>query len=270
LYDKHKTLRPFNTTVQHNVSPQKTVAIFSATGGTGLACLKNALAAGSHFNVLARTPSTLSDLSSQYPDTLHITQGDIRSAASLKSTLLSSSTGQVVDVIISSIGMVLQRKGLSFGSQDPTICEDGTKAILSALSELEAEGKVAKEPSLILLSSTGISDKRDIPVAMIPLYHWMLSVPHKDKKKMEDVMISAEGKRRNWVLVRPSLLVDGEAKGLREVRSSAAVPGVEEKRQESTAIRYTIRRDDVGLWIVEQCVKKDAGEWHGKMVTLTY
>ena len=113
--------------------------------------------------------------------------------------------------------MVLQRKGLSFGSRDPTICEDGTKAILSALLELEVEGKLSKEPSLILLSTTGISDKRDIPVAMMPLYHWMLSMPHKDKKKMEDVMISGEGRRRKWVLVRPSLLIDGEAKGLREV-----------------------------------------------------
>jgi nucleoside-diphosphate-sugar epimerase len=251
-------------------SPQTTVAIFGATGGTGLAALKFALSTGSHVNVLARTPSKLSKLFEKYPSTLHITTGDIRNPASLKSVLTSPS-GTVVDTVISSIGMVLKREGLSFGSDDPTVCYDATKAILSALSELEKEGKVQKQPTIVLLSTTGISSQgRDVPLAMMPLYHWMLSVPHEDKKNMENLMVSGEGKNRKWVLVRPSFLVDGDAKGVESLRASVEVPGVEPREQEETAVGYTVRREDVGLWIVEECVKKDGGRWVGKMVTLTY
>jgi len=48
-------------------SQKATLAIFGAASGTSLAVLKNALAAGHEVNVLARTPSKLSSLSSTYP-----------------------------------------------------------------------------------------------------------------------------------------------------------------------------------------------------------
>ncbi|KAH7417961.1 hypothetical protein BKA64DRAFT_635121 [Cadophora sp. MPI-SDFR-AT-0126] len=252
---------------------QKTVAIFGATGGTGLASLKLALKAGHNVNVLARTPSKLADLSAQYPK-LNVIQGDIRDIASIKSTLTLNN--RVVDVVVSAIGMVIELVGLGFSSKDPTICEDGTKAILSALAQLEAEKTVQIPiggPEFVLLSTTGISDKgRDIPIAMMPMYHWMLNVPHKDKKKMEETMIRGEGRTRKWVMIRPSFLWDGESKGLGKIRTSTETPGAvsEKKNAGGVAVGYVIHREDVGLWIVEECVKGDASKWHGKMVTLTY
>ncbi|KAH8678695.1 hypothetical protein BGZ60DRAFT_428523 [Tricladium varicosporioides] len=247
-------------------SSTKTVAIFGATGGTGLAALKNSLQAGHHVNVLARTPAKLSTLQSQYPTTLHINQGDIRSIPDIKKTLISTTTGNAVDVIISAIGMFL--KGLLMTSDDPTICYDGTLAILTALKELETEGKVKVEPRIVLLSTTGISSKRDIPLGMIPLYHAVLCVPHKDKKEMEKLMIEGEGRHRDWVMIRPSFLVDGEPKGLESVRVSSEKPG--EEKKEATAVGYTIRREDVGLWIVEECVKStSADRWSGRIVSMT-
>ncbi|KAG4433364.1 hypothetical protein IFR05_011148 [Cadophora sp. M221] len=254
-------------------STQKTVAIFGATGGTGLASLKLALKAGNSVNVLARTPSKLGDLLSQYPN-LHIVKGDIHDIAAIKSTLTFNN--RVVDIVISAIGMVIELAGLGFSSKDPTICADGTKAILSALSQLEAEKTVqipSGGPEFALLSTTGISEKgRDIPIAMMPMYHWMLSVPHKDKKKMEDLMIHGEGKARKWVMIRPSFLWDGESKGLQKIRVSTETPGAspEKRKSEDVAVGYVIHREDVGLWIVEECVKGDGSKWHGKMVTLTY
>lgn len=256
-----------------STSTQKTVAIFGATGGTGLASLKLALKAGHEVNVLARTPSKLSDLSSQYSN-LNVVKGDIRDIASIKSTLILNN--RVVDVVVSAIGMVIERVGLGYSSRDPTICEEGTKAILSAVSQLEKEKTVPVPvggPVFVLLSTTGISDKgRDIPIAMMPMYHWMLSVPHKDKKKMEETMIHGEGKTRKWVMIRPSFLWDGESKGIGKIRSSTETPGAspEKKQDGDVAVGYVIHREDVGLWIVEECIKGDASKWHGTMVTLTY
>ncbi|KAL3422246.1 short-chain dehydrogenase [Phlyctema vagabunda] len=255
----------------------KTVAIFGATGGTGLATLKLALQAGNTVNVLARTPSKLSDLASQNPN-LHIIQGDIRDVDSIKPALVVNN--RVVDVVISAIGMVMERKGLGFTSADPTICHDGTQTILSALDALEAEADSIEVPvggpEMVLLSTTGISRRgRDIPVAMLPLYHWVLQVPHADKLNMETLMIEGQGRRRRWVLVRPSFLGDGKSKGLAKVKVSTEIPGATEDREEmrknnDVAIGYAIYREDVALWIVEECVKRNAERWIGRMVTLTY
>lgn len=256
-----------------STTTQKTVALFGATGGTGLATLKLALKDGNNVNVLARTPSKLSSLSSQYPN-LHIIQGDIRDIPAIKSTLTIDN--QVVDIVISAIGMVIQRVGLGLSSRDPTICEDGTRSILTALSQLEAEKNVevtSGGPEFVLLSTTGISDKgRDIPIAMMPMYHWMLSVPHKDKKAMEELMIHGEGRSRKWVMIRPSFLWDGESKGLQKIRVSTETPGASpgQLKEREVAVGYVIHREDVGLWIVEECVKGGGEKWFGKMVTITY
>jgi hypothetical protein len=244
-----------------------TIALFGGTAGTGLAFLKLALAAGYQINILARTPSKLSSLSSQYPN-LHIIQGDIRSIAALKACLVINN--RLVDVVVSSIGMALVRKGLGFTSEDQHICEEGTKCILQALGEVEAEGKVTKSvngPKFAVLSTTGISEKaRDIPIAMVPFYHWVLHVPHADKKKMEEAL-KASGRR--FVAVRPSFLIDGEPKGLEHVRTSTE--GGEKDGE--TAIGYVIKRDDVARWVFEECVRggeQKWNKWEGKMVTLTY
>lgn len=247
-----------------------TVAIFGATGGTGLSILKNSLASGHTVNVLARTPSKLSCLSTQYPN-LHVIQGDIYDNNSIKETLVLNN--RVVDVVVSGIGMVLQQKGMGFTSSDKNICENGTKNILAAISELECQSSPpitlpTGGPKLILLSTTGISSKsRDIPIPMIPLYHWMLALPHADKKKMESVVIDSG---RRWVLVRPSLLTDGEAKGLERVRAGVEVPG--NKEEGKHAVGYTIRRDDVGTWVYEECIRNAGAweKWEGKCVSLTY
>ena len=85
-------------------------------------------------------------------------------------------------------------------------------------------------------------------------------------------MIHGEGKTRKWVMIRPSFLWDGESKGIGTIRSSTETPGAspEKKQDGDVAVGYVIHREDVGLWIVEECIKGDASKWHGTMVTLTY
>jgi NAD(P)-dependent dehydrogenase (short-subunit alcohol dehydrogenase family) len=244
------------------------IAIFGATGGTGLAVLKNCLAAGHSVSVLVRTPSKLSSILSQYPDLLHVTQGDIHNSASIKQALVLNN--RRVDMVISAIGMVLQFKGVKITSPDPTICEVGTRNIITALAELDAEADQTSSPAkpkLIIVSTTGISQKRDIPIVISPFYHYGLAVPHADKKRMEDIVINSD---RSWVLVRPSFLVDGPAKGIKSVRTGTESPT--HKKEAAHAIGYTIRREDVGLWIFEECVSPRGNwdKWAGKCVSLTY
>ncbi|KAH9225065.1 hypothetical protein DL95DRAFT_400353 [Leptodontidium sp. 2 PMI_412] len=111
--------------------PHKTLSPSSVQLVAGLAALKFALKAGGTVNVLARTPSKLANFTNQFPN-LHVIKGDIRGIPAIKSTVTVNN--RVVDVVISAIGMVIERKGLGFESRDPTICEDGTKAILTTLS----------------------------------------------------------------------------------------------------------------------------------------
>ncbi|KAH8594356.1 hypothetical protein B0O99DRAFT_624811 [Bisporella sp. PMI_857] len=246
--------------------PPKTLALFGATGGCCSALLKVALEAGYTVNALVRTPAKLAALSEKHPN-LHLIQGDIASLPAIRDTLISN--GRVVDIVVSGLGMVMKRQGLKFTSDQPHICEEATKAIFDVLAAIEKEKTVqvpAGGPVFVLLSTTGISEHgRDIPIAMIPLYHWMLPVPHEDKKKMEALAITSG---RRYVLIRPSLLMDGKAKGVSALRVGAELPG--QKGDATSTIGYTISREDVGAWIFGECVKGNSQKWEGKIVALTY
>lgn len=111
-------------------------------------------------------------------------------------------------------------------------------------------------------------------MAMVPLYHWLLAVPHADKKAME-VALSNDVKSSSpaiggFVGIRPSLLMNGDAKGVAGVR--VGVEGA--KDVESLAVGYTVAREDVGIWIFEEVLKGEKGLRGGKyenhFVTLTY
>ncbi len=128
----------------------------------------------------------------------------------------------------------------------------------------------SKKPLLVALSTTGISSQgRDIPLAMIPLYHWLLAVPHKDKKAMETLLLNEMAKSaderaiNDFVVVRPSLLTDGPRLGTEKVRV-----GEESKKP---AVGYTISREDVGGWIFNEIVNGDGKDkYAGEMVSITY
>lgn len=103
-------LLPSHFVVTMPSSRPKTVAIFGATGGTGLASLKLALNAGHTVNALARTHSKLAELSSQHPN-LHVIQGDSNDIRIIKSALVINN--RVVNVVVAAIGMAIEMKGLS-------------------------------------------------------------------------------------------------------------------------------------------------------------
>ena len=205
---------------------------------------------------MARTPSRLTDLllsrgipQSTLDSRLRITQGDVKDTTPVTTVL--SPPGRQITHIISGIGMII---GLH---PDRTICATAIRSILSALKAV----KPNQPPHLTVISTTGItSGARDLPLLMMPLYLGLLSVPHKDKKAMEDLVVGAaeEGVVGGWTIVRPSLLTNGKATEGKVRAGTEAKP----------AIGYTISREDVGGWIYREVVVK--GAWVGERVSLTY
>jgi hypothetical protein len=175
-----------------------------------------------------------------------------------------------VDIIVSGIGCypVIKKGNWLPEQEDPTLCQD---VISTILSSLRARPPLVK-PGLAMLSTTGISKfGRDVPLLMTPLYT-LLHVPHLDKKVMEDMAIAAVEEEPapigSYVLVRPSLLTNGEAKGVHKVRWDVESGGIAKK-----AIGYTISRADVGGFVFEKVVRPfESGrdEGTGKVVLVTY
>ena len=189
---------------------------------------------------------------------LHITAGNVLNPNDVKSTL--SINNRAVDIIISGIGI----STIAELRQETSLCENAVSNILSALKELQP----AKKPLLIVISTTGITrapTPRDLPLLMIPLYA-LLTHPHQDKIRMEALIekhyASSECAISGYILPRPSLLMDGTAKGGENVRV-----GVEER----PAVGYTINRGDVGLWMFRNLFEGDGAEkYRNGKPSLTY
>ena len=161
----------------------------------------------------------------------------------------------------------------------PTICGDAAHAILAALTELLAEGKITVKPVIVVISTTGLSKKQnDVPRLLGPLYYWLLVVPHIDKSEMERVIaersVASDSPISGFAIVRASLLTDGEAKGAEMVRAGwerhpSAETATDDKGP-GPAIGYTISRADVGGWVFREILEREDKEWLGKCATITY
>lgn len=249
------------------MSTTKTIAFFGASGGCGLSALKHALADGHSCIALCRTPSKLTDQfpTEKYPN-LTVIQGNAHDAAAVSKCLVHPSNPErVVDHIISSIGglFIFSRMTLD----DPHVCERGMDTLLQALAETRARG-VSGRPQITVLSTTGISKAgRDLPLFMYGFYRALLGVPHQDKEAMEDKLVASG---EDFVVVRPSLLVDGDdkEKKIRVGIEDLSGKNVVEKKEWG----YTISRADVGRWIYQNLIHQGDGgrEYVGKAVSLTW
>lgn len=176
---------------------------------------------------------------------------------------------------------------------DPTICEDSIRTILSSLRRIQSQNPRVEKPVVVTVSTTGLSKRqRDVPLAILPIYHYLGAVPHKDKlvaeDMLEDAAFGADSPVKGFVVVRPSLLMDGESKPGSKVRvgwewsprggpegnKSGVSPALEGDglAEPKVEVGYTITRDDVGKWMFEQMVQGAEGsreKWLSKMVTLT-
>jgi len=267
-----------------------TVAFFGATGGCAANTLALALKAGYTATALARTPSKLRKLleeihgvaSATIDAQLTLIEGNVKDIAAVKQAFVHSN--RIVDTILFGVGSAPKFQPSITSPitlQDKTVCEDGMKTIVAALHSLQSDGVSfgAEKPVVICISTTGLSKTRDVPLALYAIYHYALSVPHADKKRMEERVIEAAVSQPtssrvvgDFVVVRPTLLVDGAMKGLESVRVGWEAPegssAVGEKAP-GPQLGYTVSRADVGNFIFQEVIQ-GGKKWCGKCVTLTY
>ena len=252
-----------------------------------------ALKAGHTVHALARTPTKLNKYMSEthlvgeksLDSNLSIIEGSITDSNAVRNTLLINDT--IADIVIFGIGGAPQfNKSVykPFTLDNPHICATGLQAVVDAANGLRCKmrGEIGRENKslVVAISTTGISRKQnDVPVMLGPLYHWALAIPHADKRDMEDILASAsvgsKGESKSpfggVVAVRPTLLTDGEPRGLQKVKVGweAIDEGAADGRAPATG--YTISRADVGAWISAEIIENDSRmQWAGRAVTLAY
>ena len=242
-------------------SNTKTVAFFGASGGVGLSALKHALAAGHQCIALCRNPSKLTAIfPANITPNLKIVKGNAHDATSV-SECLQSQDGKLVDMVVSTIGSGWDMSRMDF--EDREVCRKGMATLLEALAELR-RGGVTGSPHIVAFSTTGISRfGRDIPLAMVPLYHFLLKTPHEDKVIMEDRLV---GSREAYTIVRGSLMLS-DRESTQEIRVGMEDP---KTGRESEAIGYTISRGDAGRWVAENLVLRRDAKYLNKFAMITY
>ncbi|KAI2632863.1 hypothetical protein GGS21DRAFT_145445 [Xylaria nigripes] len=236
----------------------ETLAFFGASGGVGLAALKSTLATGRNCIALCRNPAKLvAILPPEAHPNLRIIQGNAHDVAAV-SACLQVESGKLVDKIISTIGGAFVASKMTL--DDPHVCRKGISTLLEALTNLRRNGAVGR-PRLIVCSTTGISQfGRDIPLAMVPLYHVALKVPHEDKIVMENRLVESG---EDFTIVRPSLMID-DRETAKEVRVGVEDP---QNGRESVAIGYTITKADAGRWIARNLLSGKEDGYRNKVAS---
>lgn len=269
----------------------KTVLFLGATGGTANACLTHVLQSNEYKAIaLVRTPQKLQDqlVKQQQLDevtiskNLIIVQGNALEQADVKKALLARTAlgldNTVPSMIVSAVGgapslRMNWRNPLQFVDLDqPTICESAANAVVNALYDINdtTPELLATRPNVAFISTTGISrGPEDVPFWMRFLYHQLLTLPHVDKRKMEDVFRGEQAKQvlQSVTGIRPTLLM-----GTGAVSESVAGKDWKEIRagtESKPALGYTIKRADVGRWMYENVIKEPVGvTWRGEMCSL--
>jgi NAD(P)-dependent dehydrogenase (short-subunit alcohol dehydrogenase family) len=245
------------------MASNKTILFLGATGGVGLSALRRAVAAGHTCIALCRTPAKLSALFPATPANLHLAEGNAHDADALARVVVQpSDPTRLVDIVVTSIGA---RPTLT-GMDDAHVCEKGMTALLSALRTCRSEQNATGKPTIVVVSTTGISPAgRDIPLLLVPLYKVLLHTPHVDKRNMERLLIESG---EEFVIVRGTLYTNGpETEG--QVRESMEDP-VAGVFVGKPALGYTISREDVGKWVFENCTSDASGKWLRKAAIVTY
>ncbi|KAK0556932.1 hypothetical protein OC846_000776 [Tilletia horrida] len=156
----------------------------------------------------------------------------------------------------------------------PNICESAAKTLLEAI-ELDFPASLGPDvqPRVIAITSNGMgkSGHASLPLALKPMYSWMLKEPHADKEEMEKALHRAAKlqhpdfnptlgdeplKLHRLTILRPSLLTDGPCSD-KEVRAAPTLKGA-----------YFISRADVGRELCNSALL--GGKWISEGVTLSY
>jgi putative NADH-flavin reductase len=166
------------------------IAIFGATGGTGLEATKQALANGDNVTALVRTPSKLAITDEK----LTIIEGNILDQNAVEQVV----AGQ--DAVIVSI-----RKTDNNPDQ---LVSKGTRIVIDAMQRFGVQ-------RLVVVTAIGVGDsKNNVPLFFKALMKTILKEAYADMEVQEQA-IRESG--LDWIVVRPGGLTDNAATGEYEV-----------------------------------------------------
>jgi putative NADH-flavin reductase len=167
------------------------IAVFGASGKTGVKAVEQALAMGHEVKALARNPQkiTISD------EKLSIVQGDVTDTAAVEKT-------------INGVDGVLVTLGASADMQADIVMEQGTKNIIDALKKHNVKRIIVQSSYAMSGDAEGIHFMKQMGMGdeQIAMMQKILD----DKKKQTEAVVDSG---LEYVLVRPLMLTDGEKTG---------------------------------------------------------
>lgn len=168
-----------------------------------------------------------------------------------------------------------------------------TQSLLNTLSTMPSH-----KTKIITISVSGVTKKShaSLPFLLKQIYTYLIAVPHKDKlcaervvahlsdwpwdakdgEPGEDMMGEGDWRKKEGlpekgelkdmvVVIRPSLLTDGECRAEKDIKGKAPYRATEGDVEKG----WTISRKDVSHFLVEGVVK-NWNEWKGKYVAIAY
>ncbi|KAF9976241.1 hypothetical protein BGZ73_008948 [Actinomortierella ambigua] len=217
------------------------IAFFGATGSCTYACLVFILNTSLHATALARAPKKFIDMllaqgvSQDIIDNqLTIAQNDVANMSAIKRVLYAGAKIGNTSTPHTGVGGALQLA---------EICATATTNIVQALREIhssvEREGVDGlARPLITVISTTGVSEiKEDVSFGFQTLYSKFPTVPHADKKVMEqlisDHMAQSDYSKRRF-------------RGAKDRKGRKGIKSLRIGTEVEPAIGYTVHRTDVG------------------------
>jgi putative NADH-flavin reductase len=194
------------------------VAIFGATGGTGVQLTGQALQRGHHVVALARRPETLGI---RHPR-LSIVAGDV-------------TVPGAADPVVAGAGVVLSALGIGYRRHATTLYSAGTANILAAMGRANVARLLVVSTSSLTIP--GPERFTEWLVARF-LLHPLLRRPYADMLLMERLLRQSAA---DWTLVRAARLTNGKPRGAWRVAEENKLSG-----------GWSISRADLASYLLDQ------------------
>ena len=163
------------------------IAVFGATGKTGLEIVKQSLTKGDAITAFVRDPSKLELVH----DNLKVIQGDIFEVASVSQAI------QGQDAVVCALGSSELKK--------TTVRSEGTKNIIQGMKE----NKVKR---LVIISAMGVGESWDTLSGINKFFFATLLKSSREDHEAQEAAVKESG--LDWTIIRPSGLVDTPRTGI--------------------------------------------------------
>jgi putative NADH-flavin reductase len=201
------------------------LAIFGATGGTGMSLMERAVSAGNHVRALARTPAKLDG----FADRAKVIQGDVLDPRSVAETIVPGT-----DAVLSALGVP------PFAHDSSAVLKRGMNNILAAMHNAGTDRVLAVSASALHVDSY---DNLVLHLAK-PVLQRLFATMYDDMRDMESELRNSSC---DWTIVVPPQLNDKPPTGQYRLALGHNVPN-----------GFSIRRADLARSMVDLIPDRNA------------